>query len=92
MGGTARKRWNWAMIRAVFNTTQPEPSPEIPMQEDGLFAFERTSLEKLRLACQVILDQAGEQFISDPLEAELYGLRDQIDRVLLLPDRPTAVA
>jgi len=29
---------------------------------------------------------------SDPLEAELYTLRDQIDRVLLLPDRSAAVA
>jgi hypothetical protein len=92
--------WGWCplpdqdgkVVWALLNSTQPEPSPEIPMQEDGLFAFERTSLEKLRLACQVILDQAGDNFISDPLEAELYGLRDQIDRVLLLPDRPTAVA
>jgi hypothetical protein len=49
-------------------------------------------LEKLRLACQVILDQAAEPFISDSLEEELYGLRDEIDRVLLLPDRPVVVA
>jgi anti-sigma regulatory factor (Ser/Thr protein kinase) len=92
-------RWGWSplpdqsgkVVWALFNT-HPESSLEIPMQEGGLFAFERTNLEKLRLACQVILDQAGEHFISDPLEAELYGLRDQIDRVLLLPDRPTTVA
>lgn len=92
-------RWGWSplpgqrgkVVWALFNT-HPEPSLEIQMQEDGLFAFERTGLEKLRLACQVILDQAGEQFISDPLEAELYGLRDQIDRVLLLPDRSNPVA
>ena len=54
--------------------------------------MERTNLEKLRLACQVILDQAEETFVSNSLEEELYGLRDQIDRVLLLPDRPAAMA
>jgi hypothetical protein len=62
------------------------------MQPDALFPFERANLEKLRLACQVILDQAVEPFISDSLEEELYGLRDEIDRVLLLPDRPVVVA
>jgi hypothetical protein len=31
-------------------------------------------------------------FISDSLEGELYGLRDRIDQVLLLPGRPAAVA
>jgi len=61
------------------------------MQADALFPFERTNLEKLRLACQVILDQATESFISDSLEEELYGLRDEIDRALLLPDRPVVV-
>jgi hypothetical protein len=62
------------------------------MEQEALFPFERTNLEKLRLACQVILEQAQEPFISDSLEEELYGLRDQVDSVLLLPDRPAVVA
>jgi hypothetical protein len=57
------------------------------MEEDGLFAFERVYLEKLRLACQVLLGLAQEQFISDPLESELHGLQDRVERVLLLPER-----
>ena len=77
----------WSLLEtATANET------EIAMQEDTLSTFERVHLEKLRLACQVILDQAEEQFISDCLETELYDLRDQIDRVLLLPDRPTVKA
>lgn len=32
------------------------------------------------------------QFEDACLEEELYGLRDEIDRVLLLPDRPVVVA
>jgi hypothetical protein len=60
--------------------------------EDGLFAFERVHLEKLRLACQVLLGLAEEQFISDPLETELHGLQDRIERALLLPDRSPTLA
>jgi hypothetical protein len=58
----------------------------------GLFAFERVHLEKLRLACQVILDLAAEDFISDCLEEELDVLRDRVDLALLLPDRSSAPA
>jgi anti-sigma regulatory factor (Ser/Thr protein kinase) len=94
-------QWGWdfpslphggKVVWALIQITHTERTLESPMQQNALFAFERTNLEKLRLACQVILDQAEEKFVSDSLEAELYGLRDQIDLVLLLPERPAAVA
>ena len=94
-------KWGWGfpsaphvgkVVWALLEITPSEPVQESPMRPDALFPFERINLEKLRLACQVILDQAAEPFISDSLEEELYGLRDEIDRVLLLPDRPAAVA
>ena len=93
--------WGWHILPSpdtgkvvwvLHGSTSTEQTLESSMQHDSLFTFERTNLEKLRLACQVILDQAEEPFVSDCLEEELYGLRDQIDRVLLMPDRPTAVA
>jgi anti-sigma regulatory factor (Ser/Thr protein kinase) len=93
-------QWGWDLpslpyggkvVWALLELSHTERTSESPMQHNALFAFERTNLEKLRLACQVILDQAEEPFVSDSLEEELYGLRDQIDRVLLLPDRPAAV-
>ncbi len=92
-------QWGWdfpslphggKVVWALYEITQR--TLEFPMQHNALFAFERANLEKLRLACQVILDQAEESFVSDSLEEELYGLRDQIDQVLLLPDRPAVVA
>jgi anti-sigma regulatory factor (Ser/Thr protein kinase) len=93
-------QWGWdhssapsegKVVWALLEITLVEPARESSMQADALFPFERTNLEKLRLACQVILDQATESFISDSLEEELYGLRDEIDRVLLLPDRPVVL-
>jgi hypothetical protein len=71
---------------------QSHSKTEEAIMEDGLFAFERVHLEKLRLACQVLLGLAEEQFISDPFETELHELQDRIERVLLLPDRSGAPA
>lgn len=48
--------------------------------------FERTYLEKLRLAAEVILEAAPDlSFISDPLETELRILKDRLEFALLLP-------
>jgi hypothetical protein len=48
---------------------------------------ERTFLEKLRLAAQVILDAAPDlDFISDPLESEAGILKDRVEFILLLPE------
>jgi hypothetical protein len=58
------------------------------IMQEGLFKFERTHLERLKLACDVLLELAGDDQISDGLEAELYGFRERVERVLLLPDRP----
>jgi hypothetical protein len=60
------------------------------MQEDGLFAFERTYLEKLRLACGVLLETAEDIILTDSVESELYALKDRLERALLRPDRPSA--
>jgi anti-sigma regulatory factor (Ser/Thr protein kinase) len=97
---TLSTSWGWhipalphsgKVVWALYGITGTEQILESPMRHDALFTFERVNLEKLRLACQVILDQAEESFVSDSLEEELYGLRDQIERVLLMPDRPAAV-
>ncbi len=48
--------------------------------------FERTYLEKLRLAAQVILEAAPDlSFFSDPLEVELGIFKDRLEFELLLP-------
>ena len=44
-------------------------------------AFERTHLERLKLAADVILSEPDD--IGDALEAELTLFRDRIDRALL---------
>jgi hypothetical protein len=51
--------------------------------DDSLFAFERTSLERLKLAADVILAE-GEN-IGDALTAELAIFRERVERALLLP-------
>ena len=49
-----------------------------------MFEFERTYLEKLRLAAQVILDAApGGDLVSDPLEVELGMFKDRVEFLLL---------
>lgn len=58
------------------------PAPMPAMSQD-----ERTYLEKLRLAAQVILDAAPDlDFISDPLESEAGILKDRVEFLLLLPE------
>ena len=56
--------------------------------QKGLFGFERTHLERLKLACDVLLELAGDDQISDGLEVELGGFKEQVERELLMPDRP----
>lgn len=58
------------------------------MQEDALFAFERTHLERLRLAADVLLRESDT--IPAPLEAELTIFRDRVEHALLLPHRHAA--
>jgi len=49
--------------------------------------FERTCLEKLRLAAQVILEAAPDwSLVSDPLEVELGIFKDRVEFMLLLPE------
>lgn len=50
---------------------------------DTLETTDRVYLEKLRLATSVILRLGEDDTIPAPLEAELYLLRDRIERALL---------
>jgi hypothetical protein len=59
---------------------------ENPAPRPAANDFERTYLDKLRLAAQVILDAApGGDLVSDPLEVELDAFRDRVEFLLLLP-------
>ena len=53
------------------------------MLHDTLAAFERTSLDRLRLAADVILSEA--EALPDPLTAELTLFKERVERALLLP-------
>jgi hypothetical protein len=53
---------------------------------DALFEFERVSLERLRLAAEVILAEADA--IPAPLEAELVLFKERVECALLVPDKP----
>jgi hypothetical protein len=53
------------------------------MIHDALFAFERVSLDRLRLAADVILSEA--EVLPDPLTAELTLFKERVERALLLP-------
>jgi hypothetical protein len=56
--------------------------------DDALFAFERTHLERLRLAAGVLLELAGEPVLPEPLEVELTLFKERVEHALLLPDQP----
>jgi hypothetical protein len=53
---------------------------------EALAVFERTHLERLKLAADILL--AETDAIADPLEAELTLFRDQVEHALLLPGQP----
>ena len=55
------------------------------MQHDALADFERVSLDRLKLAADVILAEAPD--IPDALAAELTVFRDRVEHALLLPVR-----
>lgn len=54
-------------------------------ESDALRDFERTSLERIRLATDVIIELGDE--IPSSLETDLTILRERVERILLLPDR-----
>jgi len=49
---------------------------------------ERISLERLKLAADVILAEADSPAVTDALEAELAIFRDHIEHALLMPNKP----
>jgi hypothetical protein len=51
----------------------------------SLLKFERIYLERLKLACDVLLELAEDDQISDGLEVELRGFKEQVERELLIP-------
>jgi hypothetical protein len=56
------------------------------VNHDSLTDLDRTSLDRLKLAADVILGEGPN--IPDPLTAELTIFRDQVERALLLPTWP----
>ena len=60
------------------------------MDTDALYDFERTALQRLKLAADVILSE--ESAIPDSLTVELTIFRERVERVLLLPARPAILA
>ena len=67
----------------VENTA--EPRSDLP-------DFERTYLERLRLAAQVIMDAAPDlELVTDPLEVELQIFKERVEFLLLLPEYSDAV-
>lgn len=56
------------------------------MSDDALLEFERTGLERLKLAADVILSETDA--IPACLEAELVIFKERVERALLLPGRP----
>jgi hypothetical protein len=54
-----------------------------PVNRDALAEFERTSLDRLRLAAEVIL--AEPEVLPDPLIVELTLFKERVERTLLLP-------
>jgi hypothetical protein len=57
-----------------------------------LLDFERTYLERLRLAAQVILDATPDlDLVTDPLEVELQIFKERVEFLLLTPEHSDAV-
>jgi hypothetical protein len=59
--------------------------------KENLLGFERSHLERLKLACDVLLELSEDDQISDGLEVELRGFKEKVERELLMPDRPEPV-
>jgi hypothetical protein len=59
------------------------------MIHDHLTDLDRTSLDRLKLAADVILGEGPN--LPDPLTAEITIFRDRVERALLLPSRPEPV-
>jgi hypothetical protein len=51
------------------------------MQPDALFEFERTHLERLKLAADVILSEAD--VLPTPMESELVIFKERVEHALL---------
>jgi hypothetical protein len=58
-----------------------------PMDHDALTGFSKVSLDRLKLAADVILSEADA--IPDSLEVEVVLFRERVERALLLPGKPT---
>jgi hypothetical protein len=59
------------------------------VEHDALTGFGRISLERLKLAADVILSETDA--IPDSLEVELTLFRERCERALLLPGKPGQV-
>jgi len=68
-------------VKSAFDTKR-----EVPVEQDALTDFGRVSLERLKLAADVILSETDS--IPDTLETELVLFRERLERALLLPVKP----
>ena len=66
--------------------SHPSKEGTAPVIHDSLTDLDRTSLDRLKLAADVILGEGPN--IPDPLTAELTIFRDRVERALLLPTHP----
>ena len=57
------------------------------MDHDALTGFSKVSLDRLKLAADVILSEADA--IPDSLEVEVVLFRERVEQALLLPGKPT---
>jgi hypothetical protein len=67
-------------------TTTTTRNEEPPMDHDALTDFGKVSLDRLKLAADVILSEADA--IPDSLEVEVVLFRERVERALLLPGKP----
>jgi len=65
-------------MKSAFDTKRG-----VPVVHDALTDFGRVSLERLKLAADVILSETDA--IPDTLEVELVLFRERVQRALLLP-------
>jgi hypothetical protein len=56
------------------------------VDHDALTGFDKVSLDRLKLAADVLLSEADA--IPDSLEVEVVLFRERVERALLLPGKP----
>jgi hypothetical protein len=69
-----------------FNALLLTPNERTSVDHDALTGFDKVSLDRLKLAADVILSEADA--IPDSLEVEVVLFRERVEQALLLPGKP----